>query len=342
MPTDTPGVELDQYQKDKDEFAEAMDDVFSADEGKTDDEINADMDKKKADSDQDVDGISKKDSDKDASTSKDADDSSDLLSPGQGVATEDDSKPATDKETDGLSDIEKDWKKKAEDVEAELTKEKQKTSSWNGRITAANKKVKDLEAELKQKAPSADDIAAKQKADAANESDNEVLDRFQNDFPELADVISILKKRVDGVAQAPVKDNTPVSSDDDVTDDSDAEAAKAAAGDHMSDIRKVHPDLSEMVNTGVLLTWIHKQPDFIRPTLETIYSKGKSQEVVNMVTEFKNKTGWKSQLAQADNETQKADDKLNSMKEVNSETTTPDGKTVDKGDYDQGAKDAGL
>lgn len=330
MPDDTPGVELDQYQKDKDEFAEAMDDVFNAEEGKTDDEIKADMDKKTAAKDQGEGGEPKKDPDDSAATSNDADDNSDLLTPGQGVATEDDP-PATDKvkEEPPVTDV--DWKKKAEDAEAELAKEKQKTSSWNGRITAANTKVKELEQELEN--VKLQSTTANKEADAANESDNEVLDRFRNDFPELAGVIDILQKRVDGITTT-AKAKEPVSADTD--------ANQAAVDDHMSAIRKVHPDLSEMVNTGILLTWINKQPDFIRPTLETIYSKGKSDEVINMVTEFKNKTGWKSQLAKADAKTNKSDNKLNSMREVTSETSVPDGKIVDKNDYSQGAKDAGL
>ena len=337
MPNE-PGVDLNQYQKEKDEFAEAMDDVFGADEGKTDEEIMADMEKKNPSTDQDVDGISNKDSDKSADdASKDADDDSDLLTPGQGVATED-NEPATPGKEDPPETDDAEWKTKAELLEAELAKEKQKTSSWNGRITAANKKVKDLETELS----TVKTVTAATKPNTDNnESDNEVLDRFRNDFPELSDVVDIMQKRIDGI-QAPAKvEADPVSNVDD--DNASGDTAPTVIAEHMSAIRKVHPDLSEMVNTGILLTWINKQPDFIRPTLETIYSNGKTDEVINMVTEFKNKTGWKSQLAEMDgNKGKKSDDKLNSMREVNSESSLPDGKTVDKGNYEQGAKDAGL
>jgi hypothetical protein len=180
--------------------------------------------------------------------------------------------------------------------------------------------------------------AADAEANATTKSDNEVLDGFRKDFPELAGAIDILQKRVDGVTTSPAK--VPDAKPSDGTDNTDK--GDTVLADHIAAIRKTHPDLTEMVNTGVLQTWIQKQPDYIRPALETIYTDGSSDDVINMVTEFKDKTGWKSQLATADDETNETNTKLKNMTEVNSETTTPDGKTVDKNDYDQGAKDAGL
>jgi hypothetical protein len=334
MTTDTPGVELDQYQKEKEEFSDAVDDVLSADETKTDEEIIAEMDKKKADN-SDVGGEPKKDPDVPAAKDPEPDDKSkddDLT--GQGVI------PATQEiEDPPITDA--DGTKTVESLEAELAKEKQKTSSWNGRITAANTKAKELEEKIATMESAATKAVTKE-ADTSNDSDNEVLERFRTDFPELAGVIDILQKRVDGIAPAvaPVKADPEPDSTKSAADDT---AVKQELEDHVSAIRKVHPDLSEMVNTGVLLTWINQQPEYIRPSLETIYRNGKPEEVINMVTEFKSKTSWKSQLDKTnDSNNKSADDKLNSMREVNSETIVPDGKTVDKSDYDQGAKDAGL
>ena len=343
MPKDTPGVELDQYQKEKDEFDEAMDEVFSAEnEDKTNEEIAEELAKKDA-KDQDGDGISTKDSDDEAAKKAKATGDSDLLTQGQGVAPDDgDASTTVTKTIEDPDDIDS-WKAKVEALEAELTKEKQKTSSWNGRITAANKKVKDLETELEtmKQAPAAAAADDGSKTKSSTESDNDVLDRFRNDFPEMGDVFDIMQKRIDGVSTAKAKDET----DDDVipTDHvGDDKTLDETMEEHAASIRKVHPDLSEMANTGVLLTWINKQPDFIRPALETIYKSGKAEDVINMVTEFKDKTGWISQLTKVDDKTKNSNDKLNSMLQVDSETTTPDGKTVDKNNFDQGAKDAGF
>jgi hypothetical protein len=337
MANDTP--ELDQYQKDKDEFSNAVDDVLGADEGKSDEEIIAEMDKKQADN-SDVGGEPKKDPDIPV-VEKPADaiapEADDLT--GQGIA------PVTKKEIEDPPDTIEAWKSNAEALEAELAKEKQKTSSWNGRITAANTKVKELEEKIATLEETATAAQSKE-ANTSNDSDNEVLERFRVDFPELSNVVDIMQKRIDGVAApAPAKaaePSTPEPDDSKPAAGTADEDAKKVRADHISAIRKEHPDLPEMVNTGVLLSWINKQPSYIRPTLETIYKKGKAEDVVVMVTNFKKDTGWKSQLKQADDNNKTATDKLNSMKEVTSETHTPSGTEIDKEDYDQGAKDAGL
>jgi hypothetical protein len=329
-------TELDQYQKDKDEFSEAVDDVLGADESKSDEEIIAEMDKKQADG-TDVGGEPKQDPDKPAvEKTDDATKTEDDNLDGQGIV------PVT-KDIEDPPDTIEAWKGKADSFEAELAKERQKTSSWNGRITAANTKVKELEAKIVE-LESQVNTAVDKDTKASNDSDNEVLDRFRKDFPELSNVVDIMQKRIDGVVPtAPAKVETPAA--DNSTTSAEVDDDKAVAkvkSDHVASIRKVHPDLPEAVNSGVLLTWINKQPTYIRPTLETIYKSGKAEDVIKMVTNFKDDTGWKSQLKQADDKNTSAQDKLDSMIAVQSETRTPNGKVVDKEDYDQGAKDAGL
>jgi hypothetical protein len=111
----------------------------------------------------------------------------------------------------------------------------------------------------------------------------------------------------------------------------------------MATIRKSHPDLDEMVNTGVLRTWINQQADYMRPHLDLIYQSGTTDQVIDMVKRFKEASGWKSQL-----DTQGADKrtaqqkKLDSLKEVNSESGGAPPEGPDKNDYDGAAKEAGL
>jgi len=333
--------ELDDYQKEKEEFSDAMDEVFKEEnESKTDEEIIAELDKKDTD-ESDVGGEPKKDLVPDATLDdKTAADPDTVDSDDQGIA------PVIKQEIEDPPDTIEAWKSKAEAVEAELTKERQKTSSWNGRITAANNKVKELEAKILE-LEAVDNTAKASQDKASADSDNEVLERFRADFPELSNVVDIMQKRIDGIAPAPAKAaDLDTSASQASTPETDAATKEAELqqdkANHVADIRKVHPDLPEMVNTGVLLTWINKQPTYIRPTLETIYSKGKAEDVIKMVTNFKDDTGWKSQLKQVDDKQTAADNKLNSMIEVKSETHTPDGKEIDKSDYSQGAKDAGL
>ena len=338
MPTDdkVAGVDLDQYQKDQDTFEEAVDHVLAADPKKTDEELLAEMEKIDADGSSE-DGESTKDS-----TDKASDDSQAVDPNLFGVSPETDGKkPVVSDEgvTDPdkkLDDTEIDWKVKAESLEDELTKEKQKTSSWNGRITAANKRADDAEAKLEEA------LAAKPKdadSDDSAKSDVAVLEGFRNDFPEMANVIDILVKKVDGKSDAtPVKDTTkttPIEEEPAGTADTDLQGAQAK-------IRDAHPDLDEAVNSGVLLTWINKQAEFIRPTLQTIYNSGTPDQVIKMVKEFKTKTGWQSQLAtdESSKDISKTDDKLKSMIDVNSQSGGAPTDGPDKNDFNGAAEEA--
>lgn len=314
MPDDKKhvGDDIDQYQKEKDEFAEAVEDIF-ADEAKSDADIIAGSSEPATG---DEGGIPNKDLPAAADSASDGEASS-LFSDGQGVQN-----PETKPE-----DTDVDWKKKAEEAEAELKKEQQKTSSWNGRITKANERVKALEAEIEQLK-----LTKAAEVDPDKESDKEVLDRFRTDFPELASVVDVLDKRISGITPAKVEAQPAV------TPDTEPEADPEPTT-HYTDVRKAHPEIDEIINQGVLLTWINGQADFIKSHLETIYYKGNTKQVIDMVNEFKTKSGWKSQLSTGSN---KAQDKLNSMKEVTSESPGPITDGPDKNDFEGAAKEAGL
>jgi hypothetical protein len=335
MPKDAM-VDLDQYQKDKEEFDEATDIVLAADPEKTDEEILAEMDKKKEDGEGEP-GEGTQDPDKSKSDDPAAADPA-LF----GVSPEKvgDKTPAIPEVTDpvkkpdvGTDDT--DWKAEAERLKTELATEKQKTSSWNGRITAANKRAEDAEKKL--------ELAAKDKpvddpdADDSTKSDVAKLEKFGEDFPELKNTIDIILKKVEGKADK-TQDKDPIKTDP-IEEKADEKAADLSTA--QAEIRKAHPDIDEAVNSGVLLTWINQQADFIRPTLQTIYNKGEATEVIKMVTEFKNKSGWKSQLVTDKTKVDTSkEDKLKNMIETNSESGGAPAGEPDKNDFDGAAKEA--
>ena len=339
MPDDK--TEIDEYQKEQKEFDESVEEIF-AEDAKTDDEIlkaKEDEDaKKKAEADA-ASGDATKDQSKTSTDdlTKQATQGDDMFSSGQPATKKDgETTVATKKPEDVPTETE--LVAKVASLEDELQKETQKTSSWNGRITAANEKVKLLEAEIVEL--KATNKVKDPKVEAQKESDNEVLEKFRKDFPELGDVVDVLQRRVDAATgrQKPAekKADPGTAKSPDVPPEVNPDTGKT---EHMDTITKAHGDLDEMVNSGVLKTWINKQKPFIQSHLETIYLKGNSQQVIEMISQFKESTGWKSQLSTEDTTKQ---DKLKSMLEVNSETVTPTGKTVDKDDFDAAAKEAGL
>jgi hypothetical protein len=345
MPDDkSVGVTMEDYQKDQDEFENATDILLAADDDKSDDDLNKELDEKLG-TETDTAGEATKDQSTtpdDGAKPKEDDIFADGQKPDDDAAAADAAAAAeaaaTKKDKDVPDDTTIDWKARAETAEAELKKEQQKTSSWDGRIKAANTKAGDLATENEKLK-----LEIAKQPDPEAESDKEKLDKFKKDFPELADVMDVYDKRT-----AAVKVKEPVNAEVVVNDEGssgDSTVADESKDNnvHMKDIHDVHPDLAEMVNSGVLLTWIQKQKPFMRPHLEHIYYKGESSQVIDVCTQFKESTGWKSQLANQDSEKEKTkQEKLDALKEVNSESggAPPDGP--DMNDYDKGAKDAGL
>jgi hypothetical protein len=337
MPDDkSVGVTIDEYEKDKDEFADSVDILLAADDDVSDDDLEKELDKKLG-TETDTAGEATKDLD-DTTKDKPKPTEDDVFTDGQGDA---DATPATEKVVDKPDDDTVDWKSKAEELEAELKKEKQKTSSWDGRIRAANQKAEALATENEQLK-----LQLAKVPDPDAESDKEVLDRFRKDFPELADVVDVLDKRITKSQPAPAKDplaDVPGTDDETGSGESTDGDESDKPTDHMTSIHDVHPDLPEMVNSGVLLTWIQKQKPFMRPHLEHIYYKGTASQVIDVCTQFKESTGWKSQLAnQNSDKGLTKQQKLDAMKEVNSETGGAPTDGPDMSNFDQGAKDAGL
>jgi len=337
------GIDLDSYTKEREDFGETVDDILAMDPEKSDEEIIAALDAKRSGEKKSEAGTAIKDSADKPADAIDETVASELLKDGQevtdGVSNDNtDPEPSVTIPTVDPNDTSVDWKSRSAVLETELAKERQKTSSWNGRISAANKRVKDLEDEIvtlkKFNENFVKNNSAKPVADPTTDSDNEVLERLSNDFPELSDVIGVLVKRIDGIQKT----------------DKDVKAGPAQkpevnplTKEHMNSIRAVHPDLGEMVRTGVLQTWINRQPDYIRPTLQDIYDTGHSGQVIKMCTEFKNKSGWKSQLDTADKRSDdKKSDKLKSLLEVNSSSGGAPAGEPDRNDYAGAAKEAGL
>jgi hypothetical protein len=324
-------VEQEQYDKDKETFESTVDALLSADEDKTDEEIIKDLDDK-------TDGPVKKDEASGDATQdpekpaegdvpKVADTIDDLIAADQAASGDD---PTKVPDTGSTPVSIEDWQQKAELAEAELKKERQKTASWNGRITKANTRVEELTKELE------DAKAAKPApSDDGADSDTVVLERFRKDFPEMIEVFDILEKRIESNKSSKAKDPEPAAASPDVSTE------PIDTSTQMTTIRDVHPDLDEMVNTGVLRTWINQQADYMRPHLDTIYKSGTPDQVIDMVKRFKEASGWKSQLDQQGSSKKKtSQDKLDSMREVNSESGGAPAEGPDKEDYDGAAKEA--
>lgn len=311
----------------KNDTVETMEDVF--------DEISemSDEDVQKAEAE----AATKK---KDDETSGDV--TKDRLTEEEAKAMLSDSTDEKDEQTTGPDETatsgtaQPDLASKVSELEAELKKERQRTASWDGRIKSANEKAARLEADNDQLKAEIEQLKSN-KPSETDQSEAAVMENFRETFPELVEVLDIYQKKIDSAVKSiPAKETPkekPAVEDKPVVADTSVEDSK-----HFDEILAVHPDLNEAVSTGVLQTWINKQDDFIRTHLQKVYESGTSKQVISLMTNFKTKSGWRSQLDTGDGK----QDKLKSMLATDGESPGPKAGAPDKDDFAGAAKEAGL
>jgi len=232
--------------------------------------------------------------------------------------------------------VQPDLASKVSELEAELKKERQRTASWDGRIKSANEKAAKLEAENEQLKAEIEQLKFS-KTNDSDKSEAEVMANFKETFPELVEVLDIYQRKIDSAVKSIPAKETPKEKP--VAEPGHVAAANTVDDStHFDEILAVHPDLNEAVGTGVLQTWINKQDTFIRPHLQQVYESGTAKQVITLMTNFKKKSGWRSQL-DAGNGSQ---DKLKSMLATDGESPGPKTTGPDKQDYAGAAKEAGL
>ncbi len=327
-----------QVSSDQDDF----DAIFEEISDKTDEEV-AELQAKEEAKESDGTGESTEDQTKIANPESDKSADDKTSNPNAGLGQ--DKVPATETTSD-VTDL----KMEIDALKAELQKEKQRTASWDGRIRSANEKVKTLEAENATLRSEAGKVkqqleqAETGKKTELKESDAEIKAKFESTFPELVEILDMYQRNMSEKMPTPAKEEIkaePKAEEKPAAETTAAKEAPASESTHLDDVRKVHAELDEIVSTGVLLTWINKQVESIRPHLTNIYhgqnDQGSTQQVIDLITNFKLKTSWKSQLETGQSA---QDDKLKSMLEAEGESPGPKSEGPDMDNFDEAAKEA--
>lgn len=325
--------DLDQNAKDQREFEEVFDEIF-----------DEDMEEREPAAAPKPDGENEDEAHGEGTKDPDPTNDPDAVEGKPSDASKDDPNEDT---TDADSDVSF-WMSRARQLEQDLSKEQQKTKSWNGRIEAANKRAKEAEERVKELEAK---IQNGETPDGPTPDSDSSVAKVLEDFPEIKPLVDSLQKQIasqqvvidslkqprtdgpnpdDGAAE-----NTPDTSTGQDTPQADESAQTSARATILS----AHPDMDRVLASGKLEPWIAKQPAYLRSSLQRIYDRGTPDEVVSMVTTFKKESGWK-QPGTSDTDTKKK--KLDSMKQVNSEGSGPPSPGPNKDDFDGTAKEIGL
>jgi len=169
------------------------------------------------------------------------------------------------------------------DFEALFNQEKQKNASWDGRIKAANERAAEAEKQLQQSQQiQQDSNPFKEETDDNSDSEDDVLAEFVDEFPELETPLNLLiEKKTRSLIEEQLKTLTPAVQQ--LTES----AKKSEAESHYKKITSAHPDWSTTLSSGRLDGWIDKQPFIIRNTYKGIIKAGSTDEVIELLTIFK-------------------------------------------------------
>jgi len=275
---------------------------------------------------------------------KDSDDpgaKKDEISSGDGVQQKKEDDPKTDDSIfndtlDSGSDSdagEESPEQRIASMELELATEKQRTSSWEGRIRAANKRADDAESQLNDKSGSAADKGGS--TPQGDDEDETVLSEFIEEFPSLEKPIKLMATKI--AREIVDKQMGEIKPTIDRVQDT---AEQTAVDTHLGKITDAHPDWRKIHKSGVLTTWIEQQPKFMQPGLNVVLDKGSAEDIIELFTTYKKSSG---QIKPTANKTGKtARQKAKELEAVPSSSSGPpkDKKKIAEDDYDSAWDDA--
>ena len=216
-------------------------------------------------------------------------------------------------------------------IEADLAAEKQRNSSWEGRIKAAN-----------QRADKAEAGAGKSTADKGtnealpNEEDDLILEEFIEEFPSLEKPMKILATKIAReLVESQMSTITPTLTQVRETVESNA------IDEHLGKITQAHSDWRTIHSSGALKTWIGTQPNFMQPGLNKVVEEGSAEDIIELFTTYKKSTGQLK--TSTDSGSRKTpEQKLKELEAVRHQSSGPpkDKKKADKNDFDAGWDDA--
>jgi hypothetical protein len=227
------------------------------------------------------------------------------------------------------------------ELEAALLKEQQKTSSWDGRIRAANQRAEDAEKkatdfETRLKALEAGTVSGEGANDSGDK--NETIAKFFEDFPEFEAPIKALIAQGAG-SKGLTLDEVKEAIKPEIEEVKTTVKEQTDQEKFMMGLTASHADVQTYIDNGAILRWIDQQPAYIAKELSRVYNGGTVTEAVTLVDEFKRTSSEYKPTKPEHTNTQK-NDKLKSMMAVDSDSAGPPAGQPDKADFDAAADEA--
>lgn len=172
-----------------------------------------------------------------------------------------------------------DFKALYEQAQAELNKERQRTSTWEGRIKAANDRAILAEQKVQEfLRKQQSDVAPAVEAELGDTDEDKALKEFITEFPDLQGGVKALAKKIAKQIVATELDRVKP----------DIESIKQttqtnARETHFRMLEKAHSDFRELRDSGNITNWIASKPTILKNEYTRIYQGGTTQEIIEML-----------------------------------------------------------
>lgn len=168
-----------------------------------------------------------------------------------------------------------------EDYRTLYEQERQRTKSWEGRLSARDRENNTLKEELEKYKR-----LVTQKDNEDDSKEDETVKAFLEEFPELAAPIQKLidkatrktsKTVVDDIESRVQERIAPIAST----------VQEVTIEKHLNTIRSAHNDFDALIKSGEVQRWIEEQPEFMKAPLMRVYEQGYANEVVDLLSRYK-------------------------------------------------------
>jgi len=184
---------------------------------------------------------------------------------------------------------------------AELAKNNQRMKSWEGRITAANKRAEVAEAKVKEleESKQAKSDAQKRLDALPDDADGKkVLEDFISEFPSLREPIELMATEIaERIISERMKDIEPKLQR---IDDVDRRVTEKEDDAHFAQIREAHPDFETVRFDPKFQEFIQVQPSWIQEGMIRVAKEGEPSEVIELLDAYKKSIGQNSSNADDD------------------------------------------
>lgn len=199
---------------------------------------------------------------------------------------------------------------KAEDENSYTFKKKwqladQRHKSLDGMIKSEKERNKQLEQELaKLKTEQVKEIPQEKKEALSSEDEFAELDKLVDDYgDQLPLAVKTNLKRMKGDFEAKLKAVTDaVSSLEPIKEI----VLQKNAAEHYDGIKKAHPDFKQYNDSGEIKNWIDSLPVYKRNSYDWVYKNGSTEDVIDMLTDFKAAMGYADLEVEPKDESDKA------------------------------------